>query len=176
MRRSMQAEVLKKNKGITKNELPKPLTKEVIIEPGLAIFTVLDDVSHKLTELTVLTQKNESLLTQILRENQDNADQGEYIRREETANPNTFNIYDFLGILGFPVKGFYLKNDGANTIIYGHNITEFSIDASINTNDARFSSLYTHEEERFIFNRKRIKNIYILSVGGNSAYRLKAVW
>jgi len=164
----------------------KPLQKPVIkkgveppkkiIEPGVFLVGTLDDISRKLSELLISNGSIEKLNKAILKELTDEADEGEYLRREATANPNTFDILDFIAILGFPVKGYFIKNDGANTILHGHNITNLSIDSNINTADARFFSIYTTEESRIGYNRNKIKNIYLKSVTGNSAYRVKAVW
>lgn len=161
---------------LKKPELPKHIPQRLEIDPLISVFVTLDDVSIKLTELININLSNEKILKSILKEKQDEADEGEYIRREATANPVTFDILDFLAILGSPVKGYFIKNDGANTILHGHNITNLSIDSNINTADARFSSLLSTEESRIGYNRNKIKNVYIKSVAGNSAYRVKAVW
>ena len=161
---------------LKKPELPKQIPQRLEIDPLISVFVTLDDVSIKLTELINIDLSNEKILKSILKEKQDEADEGEYIRREATANPVTFDILDFIAILGFPVKGYFIKNDGANTILHGHNITNLSIDSNINTADARFSSLLTTEESRIGYNRNKIKNVYLKSVTRNSAYRVKAVW
>lgn len=161
---------------LPKPEPPKQTHQRLEIDPLMSVFVTLDDVSLKLTELININLNNEKILKSILKEKQDEADEGEYIRREATANPVTFDILDFIAILGFPVKGYFIKNDGANTILHGHNITNLSIDSNINTADARFSTLFSTEESRIGYNRNKIKNVYIISVIGNSAYRVKAVW
>ncbi|MDP2755401.1 MAG: hypothetical protein Q8P40_13570 [Nitrospirota bacterium] len=163
--------------------MPQHENKSEIIEPDASIYVTLDDISQKFTkllktqaEILKTASRDQKLLSSILKELQDEADEGEYIRREATANPNTFDVLDFLAILGSPVKGYFIKNDGANTILHGHNITNLSIDSNINTVDARFSSLLSTEESRVVYNRNKIKNVYIKSVAGNSAYRVKVVW
>lgn len=171
--------------GVLVVKRPVPTRPRVIDipEPDITTIVLLDDIAQLLSDLKTITQANsvslsrhEVLLKSILKEKLDEADEGEYIRREATANPVTFDIIDFLAILSFPVKGYFIKNDGANTILHGHNITNLSIDSNINTADARFSSLFSTEESRIGYNRNKIKNVYLKSVAGNSAYRVKAVW
>lgn len=171
--------------GVLEVKRPAPTHPRIIDipEPDITTIVLLDDIAQLLLDLRTITQANslslnrhETILKSILKEKQDEADKGEYIRREATANPVTFDILDFLAILGSPVKGYFIKNDGANTILHGHNITNLSIDSNINTADARFSSLLATEESRIGYNRNKIKNIYLKSVTGNSAYRVKAVW
>jgi hypothetical protein len=163
--------------------MPRHENKSEIIEPDASIYVTLDDISQKLSkllktqaEVLKTASRDQKLLSSILKELKDDADEGEYYRQEAVANPITFNIIDFLAILGFPVRGYMIKNAGVNTILYGHNITDLSIDTNIDTGSARFNTLLANDEDKFTYNRKRIKNIYIKSVGGNSAYKLRAVW
>ena len=163
--------------------MPKNNKKSEIIEPGASIFVTLDDISLKLSKLIKVqvealktASKDRELLLSILKELKDGVDEGEYFRQEATANPTTYDIIDFLAILGFSVKGFTLINDGVNTILYGHNITDLSIDTSIHTQDARFLTLVAGEDVKITYNRKCIRHIYLIAVGGNSAYRLTALW
>lgn len=162
--------------------LQKPVIKKgveppkKIIEPGVFLVGTLDDISRKLSELLISNGQIEKLNKAILKELTDEADEGEYFRQDATANPNTFDTFDFIAILSFPVKGFMIRNDGANNIQYGHNITPSVIDTTILTSVARFTVLEPDEKIKFAYNRKRINNIYLKSVGGNSDYRLEAVW
>lgn len=116
------------------------------------------------------------LVRGVLSELHADADEGEYIYRENTANPTNYDLYDLLGIISHPVKGFVIKNDGASTIRFGHNITPLSVDSSILVSSARFGSLLAGERIRFAYNRKKINNIYIISAAGNPAYRLWMIW
>jgi len=161
-------------KSVIKKRGAEPQKK--IIEPGVFLAMTLDDISRKLSELLISNGSLEMLNKAILKELKDGADEGEYFRQDATANTTTFDTIDFLAIFGFPVRGFMIRNDGANNILYGHNITRSSIDPTVQTIDARFIVLEPHEKIKFAYNRKRINNIYLKSVGGNSDYRLEAVW
>lgn len=160
----------------------KPAVKKAVeppkktIDPGVFLAGTLDDISRKLSELIISNASIEKLNKNILKELTDEADAGELFKKEGTANTDTFDIFDFLAILGFPIKGFMIRNNGANNIIYGHNITQSSIDPTIQVSDARFITLEPNEKIKFSYNRKRINNIYLKSEGGTSDYRLEAVW
>jgi len=160
--------------------MPEPAkndNKKHIVDPATATYIQLDDIASSLLDIITLLKNQQETITSMNGMMLDSKDEGEYYIQEETANPNTFNIIDFLGILGFPVKGYYISNDNEdNTILFGHNITGLSIDASVRTADARFITLRAGEENRFRYDPKKIKNIYIKSVGGAAAYRLTAVW
>lgn len=134
-----------------------------IIEPGTFSVITLDDISRKLSD--------------ILKELKDEKDEGEYFFVSGTATTDiSQNITDLLGILGFPVKGYIIKNDGANIIQVGHNITSSSIDSSIQTGSARFYPVFVGESHKEMFNRKVIRNVYIRTAVGVSAYRMWLLW
>lgn len=118
-----------------------------------------------------------SLLEGILKELQDEADEGEYFFAQGTASTDiSKNIIDVLAQLGKPVKGYLIKNDGANTIEVGSNITESMIDSDLQTASARFFPVAAGEPYNQMFNRKVIRNIYIRTDVGSSAYRLWLLW
>lgn len=126
--------------------------------------------------LQALLEQNK-LLQAILKELKDANDEGEYLFVSGTATTNLANnIIDLLGILGFPVKGYIIKNDGATTIQVGHNITHSSIDSNVQTVSARFYPVLTGEQHKEMFNRKVIRNVYIRTAAGTSAYRLWLLW
>lgn len=169
----MEPEPLKKSKIKT----PKREISKTAIDPAVAIFTALDDLSRNISELVALTQKNQELLTDILNELEAQDDDGEYLFRQDTATTVlSANIIDMLAIQGFPAKSYILKNDGANTIFVGHNITPSSIDSNIQTASARFYPVLAGEEIRILYNRKKVRNIYIRTAAGVSAYRLWLLW
>ncbi len=150
-----------------------------------AIFITLDDISRTLgkllktqIELSKKESRNQELLSSILKELQDDeADEGEYIFVSGTASTDTSaNITDLLAILRHPVKGYIIKNDGANTLEVGHNITRSSIDSNVQTASARFYPLFAGEQHKEMFNRKVIRNVYIRTAAGTSAYRLWLLW
>lgn len=164
--------------------MPKNDKKSEIIEPDASIYVTLDDISQKFSKL-LKTQaeflktasRNEKLLSSILKELRDEADEGEYLFVSGTATTViSANITDLLAIMGHPVKGYIIKNGGANTIQVGHNITRSSIDSNVQTASARFYPVFTGEQHKEMFNRKVIRNVYIRTASGTSAYRLWLLW
>lgn len=154
------------------------------IEPDTAIYVALDDVSQKFSKL-LKTQadvlktasRNQELLSSILKELKNEIDEGEYMFVSGTASTDlSANITDLLGTLQHAVKGYIIKNDGANTIQVGHNITFSSIDSNVQTASARFYPVLAGEQHKEMFNRKVIRNVYIRTSSGTSAYRLWLLW
>lgn len=126
--------------------------------------------------LQALLEQNK-LLGAILKELQDQDDMGEYMFVSGSATTDlSQNITDLLGMMGHPVKGYVIKNDGANTIEAGHNITTSSIDSNVQTGSARFYPLFAGEQHREMFNRNVIRNVYLRTTAGASAYRLWLLW
>jgi hypothetical protein len=78
------------------------------------------------------------------------------------------------------VKGYTVKNDGPNNIFVGHNVAISSeVDADIvdvTTAVSRFDIVEPNEDIKFVFNRKRIRNVHILAQGGDSQFRTWLVW
>jgi len=161
-----------------------PAKKSEIIEPGASIYVTLDDISRKFSkllqtqaELLKILSRDHELLSSILKELRDEADEGEYMFMSGTATTDpAANITDLLAIMGHPVKGYIVKNDGANTIQVGHNITRSSIDSNIQTASARFYPVFIGEQHKEMFNRKVIRNVYIRTAAGTCAYRLWLLW
>lgn len=158
--------------------------KSEIIEPGASVYVTLDDISRKFsillkTQAEVLkkTSRYSELLSSILKELRDEADEGEYMFMSGTATTVlSANITDLLAVMNHPVKGYLIKNDGANTLEVGHNITPSSIDSNIPTASARFYPVFIGEQHKEMFNRKVIRNVYIRTAAGNSAYRMWLLW
>ncbi len=148
-----------------------------IIEPGAFLVVTLDDISRKMSELLISNESIEKLNKAILKELKDADDEGEYLFVSGTATTDlSLNITDLLGIIGHPVKGYIIKNDGANIIQVGHNITSSSIDSNVQTGSARFYPVFVGESHKEMFNRKVIRNVYIRTTAGTSAYRLWLLW
>jgi len=155
----------------------KQVAHKLEIDPQVATFITLDDISHKLADLITITKSNGNILKSVLTELQDEADEGEYMFVLGTATTVlSTNITDLLANLGHPVKGYIIKNDGANTIQVGHNITRSSIDSNIQTGSARFYPVFVTESHKKMFNRKVIRNVYIRTAAGTSAYRMWLLW
>lgn len=164
--------------------MPQAKNKPDIIDADKAIFVTLDDISRNFkkllktqAELLKTASENQELLSSILKELRDEADEGEYMFVSGTATTDpSLNITDLLATLGFPVKGYTIKNDGANTLEVGHNITRSSIDSNVQTASARFYPVIAGERHKEMFNRKVIRNVYIRTNVGTSAYRLWLLW
>ena len=166
------AQTEQKAKGKNKQAVHK-----LEIDHQVATFITLDDISHKLADLITITSSNGNILKSVLNELQDEADEGEYFFVSGTATTDpSANITDLLAILGHPVKGYIVKNDGANTIQVGHNITQSSIDSNVQTASARFYPVFAGEQHKEMFNRRVIRNVYIRTAVGTSAYRLWLLW
>lgn len=164
-----------------------------VVDPTVATYITLDDISLSLTKLVDLSIKNQQTLssllgytikneerlasieTQLLEE----ADAGEYLRISGTVTISEFVILDTDTAPGHPTKGYVVINDGPNTIYVGHNMALSSVGPEIIdvTNPvARFNRILDGESLRFEFNRRKVNNIYILSTVGDSTYRGWLVW
>ncbi len=164
-----------------------------IIEADKFMAMAMDDISLSLTKLIDLsiknqqtlsslldyTIKNEKRLASIQNELVEEADAGEYLKISGTVTISEFVILDTDTAPGHPAKGYVVINDGPNTIYVGHNMALSSIGPEIIdvTNPvARFNRILDGESLRFEFNRRKVKNIYILSTVGDSTYRGWLVW
>lgn len=165
-----------------------------IIDADKFMAMTLDDISLKLDTLASLlirnqqtlsslldcTMKNESRLAIIEREMLAEADSGEFIRTNGTVTTAQFVIIDTMVAPGHMVKGYTVKNDGPNTIYVAHNAAVSSnVDADIvdvTTDTSRFEQVLVNEDVKFIFNRRRIRNVHILASGGDSAFRAWLTW
>ncbi len=123
--------------------------------------------------------KNQEILNSILKEELAGADAGEYLKISGTVTISEFVISDTDIAPGHPAKGYVIINDGPNTIYVGHNMALSSIGPEIidvTSPIARFNRILDGESLRFEFNRRKVKNIYILSTVGDSTYRGWLVW
>lgn len=133
------------------------------VDTGIDATVALDDIAQ--------------WLRLILEELWSHDDEGEYFFQQGTATINlSLNIIDVLAQLGHPVKGYIIKNDGGNIIEVGHNMTPSVIDSNLQTASARFFPVFTGESHKEMFNRQVIRNIYIRTTVGTSAYRLWLLW
>ena len=165
-----------------------------IIEADKFMAITLDDISFKLSQITELfiknqqtlsslleyTIKNEERLSIIQREVLAEADSGEFLRRTGTATTTQFVIIDTNVAPGHLIKGYTVINDGPNNIYVGHNMaisSELDVDIIDVTSDtSRFAQVLPGEDIKFIFNRRRIRNVHILASGGNSTFRAWLTW
>jgi hypothetical protein len=129
-------------------------------------------------DTTVSLDDISQYLKLILKELQSHDDEGDYIFQQGVATTDTsLNIIDLLGILGYPVKGYVITNDGGNTIKAAHNLTPSIIDSNLQTTaTTKFYTIYKSETHKEMFNRKVIRNIYIRTDVGISAYRMWLLW
>ncbi len=78
-------------------------------------------------------------------------------------------------MLGSYVKGYTFKNDGINNIYILHNTTSDVLSSDINITE-RFSEVLPNEELKIQYNRKKIRNISVVTTTGTSDYRLWLYW
>ena len=165
-----------------------------IIDADKFMAMTLDDISIKLDTLASLLVKNQQTLSSLLdytikNENRlaiiegemlAEADAGEFLRTNGTVTTAQFVIIDTNIAPGHKVKGYTVKNDGPNTIYVAHNAAVSSeVDADIidaTTDVSRFEEVLANEDVKFIFNRRRIRNVHILASGGNSTFRAWLTW
>lgn len=143
--------------------------------------TILYSISQNLREILDTDNRNQKFLSHILKELKDEADEGEYIQQNGTVTSTQFVILNTETSPSHPVKGFILKNDGPNDILFAHNASMEGIDASIEdtlstSTTLRFEKISQDEEVRFMFNRRVVKNVHLISQGGNSSFRSWLVW
>jgi len=163
------------NKDDKQNDNPQSF----IVDPTTSTFLTLDDISVKLTKLLKSTNKNQELLSSILQEHKDDADEGEYIRLSGTVDTSSFTIINTHVDPGHSVKGYTVINDGPNTIYVGHNVAKGSIGPDIvdvSSDITRFTSVKATEDIKFRYNRNKIRNVYILASGNSSKYRALLIW
>lgn len=175
----------------------KPQDSDIptIIDADKFMAMTLDDISIKLDKLVSLsiknqetlsslldyTIKNEKRLASIQNELIEEADAGAVLRSNGTVTPTQFIIIDTNKDPGHMVKGYTVRNDGPNNIFVGHNAAISSnVDADIidviSGDISRFEEILPNEDIKFVFNRRRIRNIHILAQGGNSSFRVWLVW
>lgn len=164
-----------------------------IIDADKFMAITMDDISFKISQLIDLsienqktlsslldyTIKNEKRLAIIEEEMLAEADQGEFLRSSGIATTTTFTIIDTQIAPGHPVKGYTVINDSANTIYVGHNMSRDTVGPDIidvTSATIRFAPVLSGEDLRFIFNRRKVRNVYILASGGDSAYRAWLTW
>lgn len=161
------------------NQTNKIEKVEKVIDPTLATFVKLDDLMVKLDELLNATNTNQQTLNSILKEILDEADEGLFMESHGTVGTANFVVVNVEVILDHRVKGYYLKNEGPNDILFSHNLTPDGTTVEATTLDMTSTNLTvvkSGEIESFTYNRNKIKNVYLLGSGGSSSYRLKLVW
>ncbi len=167
---------------------------QTIIDTDKFVAMTLDDISLKLDKLADLfsktqqtlsslldyTIRNEKRLAVIEEEMLAEADSGEFLRRFGTVTTTQFVIIDTNVAPGHLVKGYTVINDGVNNIYVGHNMAISSeVDADIidvTSDTSRFTQVLPGEDIKFVFNRRRIRNVHILASGADSTFRAWLTW
>ncbi len=165
-----------------------PFKPKETVNPQTFTAVTLDDISVKLSKLVnieiinkELLISNQKLLTSILQELKDDADEGQELTQNGTVTDTEF-VFTDIGQLrqGLRVKGFELANDGTdNAMYFGWNVTEGGLQPSLDdptSNLTKFRLLQPGDSIKIIFNRKVIRNIALISQQDSSAYRLWMVW
>lgn len=157
-----------------------------IINPAIATFVTMDGISRKLTKLINITienqkllSRNELLLGKILEQQLEEADEGEFIRRSGTVTTISFVEINTIIDPGHPVKGYAVTNDGPNPIYVAHNVAISSLQpdtVDVTSDISRFNEIAVDDTKKFSYNRRKIRNIYLLARNGNSSYRIWLVW
>lgn len=156
-------------------------TNRQIIDPRNFSTITLDDISVKLTKLLEVEEKNQKYLNGILKQQRDEADEGQELTHNGTALSTEFEFID-IGQLrqGLRVKSFELANDSTtNSLYFAWNTTKAGLEPSLddpNSNLTRFRLLNAGDSIKIIFNRKVIQNISLLGNGADVPYRLWMVW
>lgn len=166
-----------------------------IIDANKFIAITMNDISFKLSKLIDISIKNEKILSTLLDYTVKNeerlkviqgelvaeADSGEFLRVNGTVTTTQFTIIDTDTSPGYAVKGYTIKNDGPNTIFVAHNAAISSgvdVDPVDVTTSAisKFEQVLSNEDIKFVFNRRKVRNIHLLAQGGNSQFRAWLVW
>lgn len=165
-----------------------------IIDADKFMAITMDDISFKISQLIDLSIKNQQTLSSLLdytiknekrlaiiqEEMLAEADSGEFLRAEGTVTTTQFTIIDTNVAPGHMVKGYTVKNGGLNDIYVAHNAAfSTGVDADIIDvvqSTSRFEIVEPNEDIKFVFNRRRIRNVHILAYGGNSQFEAWLVW
>lgn len=123
------------------------------------------------------------LLVDILNELKSKEDKGEtyYLSGTATTSIIAANIIDVPAVLGMPerkVKGYIIKNDGANNLRVGHNVTRGIIDTGLDVamSRSKFYSVFPGEDIKITYNKEVIENVYVFASAGTSVFRLWLLW
>ena len=152
-----------------------------IVDPLVFQASTLDDISVKLSKLISQSELNRKYLNAILKEQRDEADEGQELTQDGNVLSTEFTFVD-IGQLrqGLRVKGFELANDGIdNAIYFAWNTTRAGLEPSLDdptSSLTKFRLLQPDDSIKIIFNRRVISNISLLGQGGSSTYRLWMVW
>lgn len=165
-----------------------------IIDADKFMAITMDDISFKISQLIDLSIKNQQILSSLLdytiknekrlavieEEMLAEADSGEFLRTAGTVTTTQFTIIDTDVAPSHMVKGYTIINDGPNNIYVGHNVaisSEVDVDiVDVTSDTSRFAQILPGEDIKFVFNRRRIRNVHILASGGNSTFRAWLTW
>lgn len=151
------------------------------INPATFQAITLDDISVKLSKLIDLETRRLDLETKILKELEDQGDEGKELTENGTVLSTDFTFID-LGQLrqGLRVKSFELVNDDTtNGIYFAWNTTKAGLQPSLDdpaSSLTKFRILNPGDTIKIIFNKNVIQNIALLGQGGDAVFRLWMVW
>jgi len=170
------------------SDFTSPFKPKETINPQTFTAVTLDDISVKLSKLLdldkkrlILESRRLDIETKILKELEDEADEGQELTRDGTVLSTDFTFIE-LGQLrqGLRVKSFELANDDTiNGIYFGWNVTESGLQPSVDDTTSslsKFRILNAGDSIKIVFNRKVIQNIALLGQGGDAVFRLWMVW
>lgn len=138
-----------------------------------------DNINVLTKELLKTTLTNQKILSSILKQQLEEADEGAYSVRSGIVTTTSFVTIECVRNIGHPVKGYNIKNNGPNPIYIAHNASMDGIDPElidVTTSETRFELLGPNLSMAVTYNRKKIRNVSILSSVGNSSYIIKLLW
>lgn len=182
---------------LDKLQLPggTPYKPKEIINPQTFTAVTLDDISVKLskiidlesrrldleTRLVGLETRRLDLETKILKELEDQRDEGKELTQNGTVLSTDFTFID-LGQLrqGLKARSFELANDDTtNGIYFAWNTTEAGLQPSLDdptSSLTKFRILNAGDSIKIVSRYKVIMNIALLGQGGSATFRLWMVW
>jgi hypothetical protein len=109
------------------------------------------------------------------------ADEGRRIIKSGTATTTAFTTISTIDDPGHPIKAYRVTNNGPKTLYVGFNNAESRIGPDItdvlsDPDQAGFEKVSINATAKESFDRDKIRNIYILAVGGNCDYTAKLIW
>lgn len=128
-------------------------------------------------QISKILSSQEKLISSVLKHLEDDDEDGEYIFRQAIATTViSDNIWDMYALVGHPGKDLLIINDGKVTIQVGYNITASIIDSNLPTAIARFFPIFPGARFKSSGDTRVIKNVYIRTDAGTSAYRMWIAW
>lgn len=140
---------------------------------------ILDDISKKIDRLLDAQLKtiNIQLKTQELIKS--TLDEGGRLVQSGTVTPTEYVIINTIADPGHPIRSYTVINEGPNDIYVGYNITNTGYPIPLEAvlaDDSLFLTITPNNRIKESFTTKVINNVYILANTGNSSYKARLVW